>query len=303
MARRGERVGPPNHIETISLSLPRAFNFPAQGISSYSERDSVPQTSENQFNKSVKDSSVYTSVIFQHMLSNPVVSEDSVLDLVAQIQDSISGAPAAKPTQDELAKIMADISDVIRPYHYALKRSLMNIDRNDVQEFCWILYNTGPDLFHTIAASFTPAQLVFLKTLFSAIAESSALCIDEIEALNLTLIDSSGVSISLSKTDRESFIRNLIEAFWLQKNDSNSYDCNFRGLRIGVRAAAELAGYLEGECLLSKCDICRSLVTNKRLRCSNDQCIGSVHLYCLQRMQAAGVSQTMCSLCSRPYNT
>ncbi|PWY96700.1 hypothetical protein BO94DRAFT_619787 [Aspergillus sclerotioniger CBS 115572] len=235
--------------------------------------------------------------------------------------------PPETITPDDLETYIASANSAISPFDLEIRSLLPQIELDNIQqdntpappERVYALVNTTSDALTQLATTHSVDEIAFVKRLLDAMFETyntrrqEAMVISSMQALQLAKVSGearrestqgggAGAAQSLTMTQAETVLRQLIEEGWLEKSRRGYYGLSPRGLM-------ELKGWLvatyndEGVGVrgkrIKRCEACGDVITSGQ-RCAERDCPGRLHDHCMRnffRMQKAQV----CPVCRIPW--
>ncbi|KAE8389508.1 Nse1 non-SMC component of SMC5-6 complex-domain-containing protein [Aspergillus alliaceus] len=252
--------------------------------------------------------------------------------VLAAIFSVHEGEPVSEEdvTEDDLSSYIAAANTTISPFDLEIRSTLRQsqIDPegagNQVPERVYALVNTTSDALTQLATTYSADEIAFVKRLLDAMFDtnntrrSEGMVISGMQAIQLAKASArdasrrepnnatqsqGGAAQSLSMSQAETVLKQLVEEGWLEKSRRGFYSLSPRGLM-------ELRGWLvatyndeneDGRRLdkIKFCAACRDIITMGQ-RCGNRDCSGRLHDHCIRnffRMQQA----EQCPVCKAPW--
>ncbi|KAL4939314.1 hypothetical protein BDV06DRAFT_38255 [Aspergillus oleicola] len=235
-------------------------------------------------------------------------------------------------TPSDLNEFISAANSAISPYDLEIRSTLPQAELHDptnesyTPDRVYALINTTSDSLTQLATTYTPDEISFVKRVLDKMFEgnNSRLCegmvVSSIEAVQQAKVSGEnrryssaatqatqtqgtqgGAAQSLSMTQAEGVLKQLVEEGWFEKSRKGFYSLSPRGL-------LELRGWLvatyndeEGgrNQKIKFCAACRDIVTVGQ-RCANRDCPGRLHDHCMRnffRVQKA----EQCPVCRAPW--
>ncbi|PYH93136.1 hypothetical protein BO71DRAFT_355957 [Aspergillus ellipticus CBS 707.79] len=201
----------------------------------------------------------------------------------------------------------------------------------EIPDRIFALVNTTSDAMTQLATTFSADEIAFVKRVLDAMFETyntrrcEAMVISSMQALQLAKASSSdasrresqlqgtqpgtpgggsgggGAAQSLTMTQAETMLKQLVEQGWLEKSRKGYY-------RVSPRGLMELRGWLvatyneevEGIRKIKFCAACKEIITVGQ-RCEDRDCLGRLHDHCIRRFFRMQKAET-CPACSKPWS-
>ncbi|RAL04472.1 non-structural maintenance of chromosomes element 1 family protein [Aspergillus ibericus CBS 121593] len=226
-------------------------------------------------------------------------------------------------TPTDLETYIAAANSAISPFDLEIRSLLPQLELDPTQdnnahtppERIYALVNTTSDALTQLATTHSADEIAFVKRLLDAMFETNntrrqeAMVVSSMQALQLAKVvggresmsatqGAGGAAQSLTMTQAETMLRQLVEEGWLEKSRRGFY-------RLSPRGLMELKGWLvatyndEGVRKIKFCEACRDVITAGQ-RCAERDCPGRLHDHCMRnffRMQKAEV----CPVCKIPW--
>ncbi|KAF7596477.1 hypothetical protein BBP40_001349 [Aspergillus hancockii] len=252
--------------------------------------------------------------------------------ILAAIFSVHEGEPVSSDdvTEEDLASYITAANSTISPFDLEIRSTLRQsqIDPegsgNQVPERVYALVNTTSDALTQMATTYSADEIAFVKRILDSMFDtnntrrSEAMVVSSMQAIQLAKASSGdstrrestnatqsqgGAAYSLSMSQAETVLKQLVEDGWLEKSRKGFYSLSPRGLM-------ELRGWLvatyndendDGRRLdkIKFCAACRDIITMGQ-RCGNRDCSGRLHDHCTRnffRMQQA----EQCPVCKAPW--
>ncbi|KAJ5691978.1 DNA repair protein Nse1 [Penicillium macrosclerotiorum] len=223
-------------------------------------------------------------------------------------------------TLEHLSSFISQANTAISPFDLEIRSSLRQDSKDDspdAQEVSptriYALVNTTSDPMTQLATTYSADEIAFVKRIldYMFVTKNNRLCegmvIHSIDALNLSRVSGDrqrstnigtqpsegGAAQSLSMTQAEDMMKNLVKEGWLEKSRKDYFS-------LTPRALMELRGWLvatyndeaiDGRKIerIKFCAACREIITSGQ-RCGERDCSGRLHDHCMRnffRMQQA----------------
>ncbi|OJJ35988.1 hypothetical protein ASPWEDRAFT_172770 [Aspergillus wentii DTO 134E9] len=250
----------------------------------------------------------------QAFMARSTMTFEEARPVLAAIFSAQDGQPisAEDITEDDLASYIAAANSAISPFDLEIRSTLRQaqIDQQDGAnnggpERVYALVNTTSDALMQLATIHTADEIAFVKRLLDAMFEthntriSEGMVITGMQAMQLakagdanrresgaaTQQSQGGAAQSLSMSQAEMVMSQLVDEGWFEKSRKGFYSLSPRGLM-------ELRGWLvatyndendEGQRAnkIKFCAACRDIITVGQ-RCGNRDCHGRLHDHCLR---------------------
>ncbi|GAB1197193.1 Nse1 non-SMC component of SMC5-6 complex-domain-containing protein [Aspergillus pseudonomiae] len=252
-----------------------------------------------------------------------------VLAAIFSVQED-EPVSAEDVTEDDLASYIAAANTTISPFDLeirsTLRQSQVDPEGSGTQtpERVYALVNTTSDALTQLATTYSADEIAFVKRILDAMFDtnntrrSEAMVVSGMQAIQLAKASSGdasrresntatqsqgGAAQSLSMSQAETVLKQLVEEGWLEKSRKGFYSLSPRGLM-------ELRGWLvatyndeneDGRRMdkIKFCAACRDIITMGQ-RCGNRDCAGRLHDHCIRnffRMQQA----EQCPVCQASW--
>ncbi|CAG8195905.1 unnamed protein product [Penicillium salamii] len=211
-------------------------------------------------------------------------------------------------TEDQFYAYLDAANRAISQFDLEIRSSLPQDPQaqEDPPQRVWALVNNTSDPLTQLATTYTADEVAFIKRLLDYMfltnntVRTEGMCVAQLQAVGLHKAPTtrpatdepsqtqSAASQSLTMTQAEKTIRNLIEEGWFQKSRKGY-------LTLTPRALMELRGWLameyndEESTKIRFCAACKDMVTVGQ-RCADINCEGRLHDHCIRnffRMQQA----------------
>ncbi|KAL2816665.1 Nse1 non-SMC component of SMC5-6 complex-domain-containing protein [Aspergillus granulosus] len=233
-------------------------------------------------------------------------------------------------TEDDLSSFIIAANTAISPFDLEIRSTLPQIQIRPgdtdtaTPERIYALVNTTSDGLTQLATTYTADEISFVKRVLDRMFETNnnriteAMAISSIDAIqcakvtgegnrresgSVTQQTQSGAAQSLSMTQAEVVMKQLVEDKWFEQSRRGFYTLSPRGLM-------ELRGWLvatyndENEHgrrndKIKFCAACKDIITIGQ-RCGNRECAGRLHDHCMRnffRVQKA----EQCPICRAPW--
>ncbi|KAL4801792.1 Nse1 non-SMC component of SMC5-6 complex-domain-containing protein [Aspergillus unguis] len=230
-------------------------------------------------------------------------------------------------TQEDLTTFINAANTALSPFDLEIRSTLPQLEIHDPTssettppDRIYALVNTTSDSLTQLATTYTADEISFVKRILDKMFESNnnriteAMAISSIEAIqqakagegsrrdsgSATQATQGGAAQSLSMTQAETVMKQLVEDGWFEKSRRGFYTLSPRGLM-------ELRGWLvatyndaeEGVNKIKFCAACRDIITIGQ-RCATRECPGRLHDHCMRnffRVQKA----EQCPVCRAPW--
>ncbi|KAL5043599.1 hypothetical protein BDW71DRAFT_199658 [Aspergillus fruticulosus] len=253
--------------------------------------------------------------------------------LAAILSVHVPGGEEVSPdaiTENDLTSFITAANSAISPFDLEIRSILPQVELDDpsneqvTPERVYALVNTTSDGLTQLATTYTVDEISFVKRILDRMFETNnnriteAMAISSIEAIqqakvpgegsrresgSATQATQGGAAQSLSMTQAETVLKQLVEDGWFEKSRKGFYTLSPRGLM-------ELRGWLvatyndENETgrrnnKIKFCAACREIITIGQ-RCGNRDCAGRLHDHCMRnffRIQKA----EQCPVCRAPW--
>ncbi|KAI9374188.1 Nse1 non-SMC component of SMC5-6 complex-domain-containing protein [Aspergillus egyptiacus] len=251
--------------------------------------------------------------------------------LLASILSVRGGEPVSEDdiTEEDLTSFITAANTAISRFDLEIRSTLPQLqldsptENDTTPERVYALVNTTSDGLTQLATIYTPDEISFVKRILDRMFEANnnriteAMAISSIEAIQqakapgenrresgaATQQTQGGAAQSLSMTQAETVLKQLVEDGWFEKSRKGYYTLSPRGLM-------ELRGWLvatyndENEDgrrnnKIKLCAACKDIITVGQ-RCGNRECTGRLHDHCMRsffRVQQA----EQCPVCRAPW--
>ncbi|KAE8351948.1 Nse1 non-SMC component of SMC5-6 complex-domain-containing protein [Aspergillus coremiiformis] len=268
----------------------------------------------------------------QAFMARSAMTFEEARPVLAAIFSVQEGEPvsAEDVTEEDLASYIAAANTTISPFDLEIRSTLRQSEinpedsGNQAPERVYALVNTTSDALTQLATTYSADEISFVKRILDAMFDtnntrrSEAMVVSSMQAIQLAKASSGdtnrrestnatqshgGAAQSLSMSQAETVLKQLVEEGWLEKSRKGFYSLSPRGLM-------ELRGWLvatfndeneEGRRMekIKFCAACRDIITRGQ-RCGNRDCSGRLHEHCMRnffRMQQA----EQCPVCKAPW--
>ncbi|KAL6231881.1 hypothetical protein BDW75DRAFT_31535 [Aspergillus navahoensis] len=233
-------------------------------------------------------------------------------------------------TENDLTSFITAANSAISPFDLEIRSTLPQIELSDpsneqvTPERVYALVNTTSDGLTQLATTYTADEISFVKRILDRMFETNnnriteAMAISSIEAIqqakvpgegsrresgSATQATQGGAAQSLSMTQAETVLKQLVEDGWFEKSRKGFYTLSPRGLM-------ELRGWLvatyndENETgrrnnKIKFCAACKEIITIGQ-RCGNRDCAGRLHDHCMRNVFRVQKAE-QCPVCSAPW--
>ncbi|KAL5356178.1 Nse1 non-SMC component of SMC5-6 complex-domain-containing protein [Aspergillus floccosus] len=282
----------------------------------------MPETDDNGYNDSNR-------AFIQAFMARSSMTFDEARPVLAAIFSVQEGERVSPEdiTEDDLSSYIAAANTAISPFDLEIRstrrQSPVDADAsNPVPERVYALVNTTSDALTQLATTYSADEIAFVKRVLDSMFDthntrrSEAMVVSAIQATQLARAPSGdggrresgaatqgGAANSLSMSQAETVMSQLVEDGWLEKSRKGFYSLSPRGLM-------ELRGWLvatyndenEDGVRMNKikfCAACRDIITSGQ-RCAQRDCPGRLHDHCIRnffRMQQA----ERCPVCKEAW--
>ncbi|KAJ6111523.1 hypothetical protein N7523_007584 [Penicillium sp. IBT 18751x] len=236
-------------------------------------------------------------------------------------------------TQELFSSYISSANSAISPFNFEIRSSLRQLARDANQETTegstervYALVNVHVDALTQLATTYTPDEIAFVKRVLDFMFDTNntkiveGMVITPIQATQLAKVSSAdanrrrstnaepqqnqgGAAQSLTMTQAETMMQNLLVEGWLEKSPKNYFS-------LTPRALMELRSWLSDTYNYVKesgrkverikfCAACRDIVTAGQ-RCGDRDCPGRLHDHCMRnffRVQQA----EKCPVCKEEW--
>ncbi|KAL2863951.1 non-structural maintenance of chromosomes element 1 family protein [Aspergillus lucknowensis] len=269
----------------------------------------------------------------QALMARSTITFEESKPLLAAILSVRQGEPVSEDdiTEEHLSSFIGAANAAISPFDLEIRSTLPQIQINDAEgaenaapERVYALVNTTSDGLTQLATTYTADDISFIKRILDKMFEANnnriteGMAISSIEAVQLAKVPGEasrresgaatqqtqgGAAQSLSMTQAEVVMKQLVEDGWMEKSRRGYYTLSPRGLM-------ELRGWLvatyndeDGDGRrhnkIKFCAACKDIITVGQ-RCGNRECGGRLHDHCMRnffRVQKA----EQCPVCRAPW--
>ncbi|RHZ65246.1 hypothetical protein CDV55_105561 [Aspergillus turcosus] len=267
----------------------------------------------------------------QAFMARSTMTFEEARPVLAAIFSAHEGQPVSPDdvSQDDLDSYINAANAAISPFDLEIRSTLrqLQIDQQvngtTQAERVYALVNTTSDPLMQLATTYSADEIAFIKRVLDAIFDtyntrrSEAMVVSGIQAMQLAKASSDtsrresqaatqqtqgGAAQSLTMSQAEMVLKQLVEEGWLEKSRKGFYSLSPRGLM-------ELRGWLiatynendEGRRVdkIKFCAACKDIITVGQ-RCGNRDCSGRLHDMCTRnffRMRQA----EQCPVCKAPW--
>ncbi|GIK05280.1 hypothetical protein Aspvir_009384 [Aspergillus viridinutans] len=267
----------------------------------------------------------------QAFMARSTMTFEEARPVLAAIFSAHEGQPVSPDdvSQEDLDSYIEAANAAISPFDLEIRSTLRQLqidqqgDGSTQAERVYALVNTTSDPLMQLATTYSADEIAFIKRVLDAIFDtyntrrSEAMVVSGIQAMQLAKASSDsnrresqgatqrnqgGAAQSLTMSQAETVLKQLVEEGWLEKSRKGFYSLSPRGLM-------ELRGWLiatynendEGRRVdkIKFCAACKDIITVGQ-RCGNRDCSGRLHDMCTRnffRMRQA----EQCPVCKAPW--
>ncbi|GIC86253.1 non-structural maintenance of chromosomes element 1 family protein [Aspergillus udagawae] len=267
----------------------------------------------------------------QAFMARSTMTFEEARPVLAAIFSAHEGQPVSPDdvSQEDLDSYIDAANAAISPFDLEIRSTLrqlqvdQQVDGSTQAERVYALVNTTSDPLMQLATTYSADEIAFIKRVLDAIFDtyntrrSEAMVVSGIQAMQLAKASSNssrresqgatqqnqgGAAQSLTMSQAETVLKQLVEEGWLEKSRKGFYSLSPRGLM-------ELRGWLiatynendEGRRVdkIKFCAACKDIITVGQ-RCGDRDCSGRLHDMCTRnffRMRQA----EQCPVCKAPW--
>ncbi|EAL86524.1 hypothetical protein KXW98_005744 [Aspergillus fumigatus] len=267
----------------------------------------------------------------QAFMARSTMTFEEARSVLAAIFSVHEGQPVSPDdvSQEDLDSYINAANAAISPFDLEIRSTLRqlqidhHINETTQAERVYALVNTTSDALMQLATTYSADEIAFIKRVLDAIFDTyntrrcEAMVVSGIQAMQLAKASSDssrresqaatqqvqgGAAQSLTMSQAETVLKQLVEEGWLEKSRKGYYSLSPRGLM-------ELRGWLiatynendEGRRVdkIKFCAACKDIITVGQ-RCGNRDCSGRLHDMCTHnffRMRQA----EQCPVCKAPW--
>ncbi|OQD73699.1 hypothetical protein PENDEC_c014G05291 [Penicillium decumbens] len=233
-------------------------------------------------------------------------------------------------TQEHLSSYISKANTAISPFNFEIRSSLRQVPNGSDQdtlvrppERVYALVNVHVDALTQLATTYTPDEIAFVKRILDYMFDTNntrtteGMVVTAIQATHLAKVSSAdtnrrrstnaetqgGAAQSLTMTQAETVMQNLLVEGWLEKSRKNYFSLTPRALMELRSWLCDTYNYVNenGRKVerIKFCAACRDIVTVGQ-RCGDRDCPGRLHDHCMRnffRMQQA----EKCPVCKKDW--